>query len=176
MNRDNGSPARQVALRPGGRFVRFSTSSDRRYSIHHQEVRRHEGRDIMARLWQMSAVLALVGAGFLQATTASADDKIDVSGVWDFEVEIAGTQGMPNFTFKQDGEKLTGKYKGQFGSADVTGKVKGKDIEFAFEIQGGAGKVVYKGTIDKDTMKGEVNYADQANGTWTAKKSTKKES
>jgi hypothetical protein len=130
----------------------------------------------MARLWQLAVVLAFVGVGLLQSTAASADDKVDVSGVWDFEVEIAGTQGMPNFTFKQDGEKLTGKYKGQFGSADVTGKVTGKAIEFTFEIQGGAGKVVYKGTIDKDTMKGDVNYADQANGTWTAKKSTKKDS
>ena len=130
----------------------------------------------MTRIWQTALVLGLVSFGMFAASTATADDKVDVSGVWDFEVEIAGTQGMPNFTFKQDGDKLTGKYKGQFGTADVTGKLKGKEIEFTFELQGGAGKVVYKGTVDKDTMKGEVNYADQANGTWTAKKSAKKDS
>ena len=40
-------------------------------------------------------------------------------------------------TFKQDGEKLTGHYSGQLGEADLTGTVKGQDIEFKFaaEIQ-----------------------------------------
>ena len=40
--------------------------------------------------------------------------------------------GAPTFTFKQDGEKLTGHYAGTFGEADVTGTVKGADITFSF--------------------------------------------
>jgi len=75
---------------------------------------------------------------------------------------------MPVFTLKQEGEKITGKYKGQFGEADVTGKLKGNEIEFSFEAQGA--KITYTGTVDKDTMKGKANYADQASGEWKAKK------
>jgi hypothetical protein len=106
----------------------------------------------------------------LAASTASrADEKINISGNWTFEVDLGGNSGSPMFTFKQEGEKLTGTYKGQFGEAKLTGKVKGKEIEFSFDIEGG--KVTYTGTIEKDTMKGKCTYADQASGTWTGKKS-----
>ena len=106
----------------------------------------------------------------LVATVAqAADEKVNVTGTWNVEVTLDGMQGTPVFTLKQEGEKLTGTYKGQFGDADVTGTVKGADIEFTFLISGD-NKVVYKGKVDKDTMKGDVNYADQAKGTWNGKK------
>ena len=123
----------------------------------------------MFKLAPLAFVLALVGFSSIASPGVAADDKVDVSGNWDFMVDIAGNQGTPSFTFKQEGEKLTGKYKGQFGEADVTGKVKGKDIEFSFELDGG-NKVTYSGTIDKDAMKGKADYAGQAQGTWTATK------
>jgi hypothetical protein len=110
------------------------------------------------------AIFCVLGAGL----AAAADEKIDVSGTWNVEIELAGQTGTPVFTFKQEGEKLTGKYKGQFGEADVTGTLKGNAIEFSFETQGA--KIVYKGTVDKDTMKGQADYAGQAMGDWKAKK------
>jgi hypothetical protein len=110
------------------------------------------------------SLVSTLGAG----SAVAADEKIDVNGTWDVEIEIAGQTGKPVFTFKQDGEKLTGKYKGQFGEADVTGTLKGDAIEWSFETQGV--KIVYKGTVDKDTMKGQADYAGQATGDWKAKK------
>jgi hypothetical protein len=110
------------------------------------------------------SLVCAMGAGL----AAAADEKIDVSGTWNVEIEIGGQTGTPVFTFKQEGEKLTGKYKGQFGEADVTGTLKGNAIEFSFETQGA--KIVYKGTVDKDTMKGQADYAGQAMGDWKAKK------
>ena len=95
-----------------------------------------------------------------------------MTGTWDVEIEINGQTGTPVFTLKQDGDKLTGKYKGQFGEADVTGTVKGSDVEFAFEAQGA--KIVYTGTVEKDTMKGKADYAGQATGEWKAKKKADK--
>ena len=115
---------------------------------------------------------ALAAVVLLVATSALADDKVDVSGVWAVEIEIAGQTGTPEFTLKQDGEKISGKYKGQFGDADVTGKIKGKDIEFSFEAQGA--KITYTGAVDGDTMKGKADYAGQATGDWKAKKKAAK--
>jgi len=97
------------------------------------------------------------------------DEKVDLTGTWEVTIEIGGQTGMPVFTLKQEGEKLSGKYKGQFGEAEVTGKVKGKELEFSFEPQEGS-KIVYKGTVDGDTMKGTADYAGQASGDWTAKR------
>jgi hypothetical protein len=108
-----------------------------------------------------------------QATGTWKGKKIDVTGTWNVEIELNGNSGTPTFTLKQEGEKLTGKYKGQFGEADVKGKVTGDEIEFSFEVQGS--EVKYKGKIDKDTMKGEADYAGQASGTWKGKKSAEKQ-
>lgn len=98
-----------------------------------------------------------------------AQEKINVTGAWLFTVETSAGSGSPSFTFKQEGETLTGKYNGQFGEADIKGTVKGNKIEFSFDVEG-AGKITYSGTIEKDTMKGQVNLGEQASGTWTAKR------
>ena len=122
----------------------------------------------MGKLTFLALVLALVAV--CNPAVAGAADEVNLTGTWEVTIEINGQQGMPVFELKQDGEKLTGKYKGQFGEADVAGTVKDKELEFTFELQEGA-KVTYKGTVEKDgTLKGTANYADQAEGKWTAKK------
>lgn len=95
----------------------------------------------------------------------------DVTGDWLFEVVLDAGSGTPSFTLKQDGEKLTGTYKGQFGEAPLTGSVKGNVIRFTFKLGGDAGEAVYEGTIESNgTLKGKVSYAGQANGTFTARR------
>jgi hypothetical protein len=108
----------------------------------------------------MGCSVALLGSIALAA---------DVSGDWEAMVDIAGNAGTPTFTFKQDGDKLTGKYKGQFGEADLKGAVKGDEIEFSFEIQAGA-EAKYKGKLEDGKLTGTCDYAGQADGTWTAQK------
>jgi hypothetical protein len=92
----------------------------------------------------------------------------DVTGKWGFEVVLDAGSGSPSFEFTQTGEKLTGKYVGQFGEADVTGTVKGDKIEFTFGGQ--AGTVKYSGTIDGNKMKGTCEYGEAGKGTFTATK------
>ena len=98
-------------------------------------------------------------------------DKVDVTGSWSVTVETEAGSGNPTFTLKQDGEKLTGRYKGAFGEADLTGTVKGDKIEFSFKVSGQLeGTVTYSGTTDGKTMKGKVNLAGAAEGTFSGKK------
>ncbi|HWC76548.1 MAG TPA: hypothetical protein VG778_03760, partial [Blastocatellia bacterium] len=80
--------------------------------------------------------------------------------------------GNPVFTFKQDGEKLTGNYKGTFGEAPLTGTVKGSDISFSFkvDVQGQAFEVTYTGKIDGANMKGTAKLGELGDATWSAKK------
>ena len=117
-------------------------------------------------------VLMLVPIGM---AAARASDKVDVTGTWIFEVETDQGSGSPAFTFKQDGEKLTGTYKGAFGEAQLQGTVKGNSIDFSFKIsgQGMEGVANYTGTVDKDTMKGKLKLGDFASGTFTAKRQDK---
>ncbi len=97
-----------------------------------------------------------------------AQDKVNVTGTWVFQVETSAGAGSPTMTFKQEGEALTGKYSGQLGEADLKGTVKGNQIQFSFDP--GVGVVSYTGTIENGTMKGKVELGDQATGTWTAKR------
>ncbi|MGH9841644.1 MAG: hypothetical protein ACREEM_23070 [Blastocatellia bacterium] len=114
---------------------------------------------------------AAVASAPAPAATASSGGAIDVTGVWSVEVQTDAGSGSPSFTFKQDGEKLTGRYKGQLGESDLTGTVKGDKIEFSFKVSGQVeGTVVYTGTTDGKTMKGKVNLAGLGEGTFTGKK------
>jgi hypothetical protein len=99
-----------------------------------------------------------------------------VTGVWEFAVELAsGGTGAPTFTLKQDGEKVTGTYKGQLGEAPVTGTVKGSDVKLSYKInlQGQDLEGTYTGKLTgNDSMAGTVTFslADLGTGKWTAKK------
>ena len=123
-------------------------------------------------LIRTAAIVAL--AVMLSATQTNAQaDKVNVTGKWLFNVETGAGSGTPTMTFTQDGEKLTGKYNGQFGNADLTGTVKGQDIAFSFNVdaQGTALTFKYTGTIEnKDALKGKVEIAGLGEGTFTAKR------
>jgi hypothetical protein len=103
-----------------------------------------------------------------------AQDKANVTGKWALEVMTeAGGTTMPTVTLKQDGEKLTGHYSSlTLGEADVTGTVKGQQIEFAFDAsaQGFALHVVYTATVKGDTMSGKISLGELGGGTFTGKK------
>ena len=121
-------------------------------------------------------VWAIAATAILAATAAAAGQasKVDVTGKWLFNVETAAGSGTPTITLKQDGEKLTGHYSGQFGEIDnLTGTIKGRDLtlKFSADAQGTNLEFIYTGTVEgSDTMKGKVNIAGIGDGTWTAKK------
>ena len=98
--------------------------------------------------------------------------QVNVTGKWVLDVQTDQGSGTPTLTLKQDGEKLTGHYSGQLGEADVTGSIKGNAFTFSFggDAGGQQFKVVYTGTVEKDTMKGTLDLAGMATGTFTGKK------
>ncbi|HLW76801.1 MAG TPA: hypothetical protein VKS01_07435 [Bryobacteraceae bacterium] len=87
----------------------------------------------------------------------------DISGKWTLNVVLDAGSGAAQFEFHQDGEKLTGKYSGAVGQADVTGTVKGDKVEFSFTTQ--AGTVKYSGSLEGDKkMSGTCEYGELGNG------------
>ena len=116
---------------------------------------------------------AIIRAVILSAAVAVAAFAHDISGKWTFQVETSAGSGAPTFVFKQAGEKLTGTYNGTFGTAELTGTVKGDAIEFTFEADAGGQKaaMVYKGKIESDgKMSGSADLGGLATGTWTGTK------
>ncbi len=107
------------------------------------------------------------------ASATSASDKTDISGAWSFQVDSSAGSGSPTFTFKQDGEKLTGQYKGAFGEAPLTGTLKDKKVDFVIKVeaQGQQMTITYTGTVEKDgSMKGTAELGEFGSAKWTAKR------
>ena len=117
--------------------------------------------------------LALVVALTLLSPAASALQEFDLTGEWVVEVQTDAGSGSPTFVFKQVGEKLTGKYKGLFGEADVTGVVNGKTVTFSFagDAQGTAITVSYEGEIESNSaIRGKVDLGGVGSGTFNGKR------
>ena len=124
----------------------------------------------MKTMYRFLAVV-IVAIGMLASAQLVAQ-ATNVTGEWLFNVTTDQGGGTPTITFKQDGEKLTGKYVGQLGNADLTGTVKGSAIHFTFTIdaQGTPAPVTYDGTVEKNTMKGKLDIGGMVSGTFTATK------
>lgn len=118
-----------------------------------------------------TAVAVAVACAWGALTTVPVEAQaVNVTGEWTFSVQTGQGSGTPTMTFKQEGEKLTGHYDGQLGSADLSGTIKGAAIHFTFtvDVQGQSAPVTYDGTVDKNTMKGTMDIAGAVNGSFTA--------
>lgn len=96
----------------------------------------------------------------------------DLTGAWDVTVDIGGNTGSPVITLKQDGNTLSGIYKGLLGEAPLKGTVDGSKVrwEFTADYDGNKFNVVYTGTVEGDAIKGAIDFGGQAEGTFTAKR------
>ena len=97
----------------------------------------------------------------------------DITGNWAGSISVGDNQYNLIYSFKQDGEKLTGHYSGQLGEAELTGSVKGSVITFTFtgDAAGTAIEATYSGTVEnKDSMKGKVTLGGFGEGTFTGKR------
>jgi hypothetical protein len=107
----------------------------------------------------MKSKLSLLVAGLaLALITVVQAAGADVSGKW--TAQVPGRNGQTReqtFTFKADGEKLTGSVSGMQGNQmDISdGKVSGNDISFnvTMSFNGNEMKMSYKGTLSGDEIK-----------------------
>jgi hypothetical protein len=99
----------------------------------------------------------------------------DFNGTWTAAIESqVGVQNY-TFTFKVEGEKLTGKAKSAFANTDTEiteGVVKGDDISFVENLvyEGMPLKFTYKGKISGEEIKFTRTLADFGDETFVAKR------
>lgn len=109
---------------------------------------------------KLLVALALVAVLAFSAMAA------DISGKW--KSESPGRDGTPvttNYTFKVDGDKLTGTVTGRGGETAITeGKVSGDEISFIVvrTFQGEERKIQYKGKVSGDEIKLTITFGDMA--------------
>jgi len=81
----------------------------------------------------------------------------DISGKWTGDMPgRGGDTTATTFTFKVDGEKLTGSMTGPQGDVPLQeGKVSGSQVSFSttLDFGGNSIKILYKGTVSGDSIK-----------------------
>ena len=111
------------------------------------------------------ALVLLLGAGLAQAAGG-------VAGTWLVSVTTQAGNGDVTFVLEQDGDKITGTYKGTFGERPVTGKVTGQDFELSFTADAGGQSldIKYSGKLETDKISGKVVLGGFGEGTFAGKK------
>ncbi len=97
----------------------------------------------------------------------------DLTGTWKLALQTQQGTSNPMLTLKQEGEDLTGTYKGRLGEAPIKGSVKGNAFKFSLKVnaQGNELQIDYDGTLETDgTIKGKAKFGDFGEGTFTGKK------
>ena len=98
----------------------------------------------------------LATLGFLLGLLTLTALAADFSGKW--VAQMPGRDGQTHestFTFKADGETLTGTISGPRGDMEISdGKISGDQISFSqtMEFNGNTMKILYKGTISGDQI------------------------
>jgi hypothetical protein len=94
---------------------------------------------------------------FLLLLAAVAVFAADVSGKWVAQMPGRGGETREaTFTFKVDGDQLTGSVSGRRGDMPISdGKIDGDDISFTqvMEFNGNQMKLLYKGKVSSDEIK-----------------------
>jgi hypothetical protein len=95
-----------------------------------------------------TVLIAGFGIALLTVTARAAD----VTGKWSGQVPSRGETATATFTFKVDGDKLSGTMTGPQGDVALQeGKVSGDQISFS--MTGGNAKVLFQGTVAGNEIK-----------------------
>jgi hypothetical protein len=123
----------------------------------------------------MNKRIAFLSVGFVFAAL-SLVWAADVDGKWTAQVPGRGGQTRETtFTFKAEGEKLTGTVSGMQGDNPISdGKISGEDISFTLKLnfQGNEFTFLYKGKVSGDEIKMTRSRqgSDQPGQEFTAKR------
>ena len=109
------------------------------------------------------AVIVMVGVTAFAAPA-------NVAGQWSVSLELGSIVGHPTLDLKQDGEKLTGTYRGRYGASPLEGAVKANQLGFTVTMtaEGQETSGYFSGTVDGDRMSGSVEFEGAGDGTWSA--------
>jgi hypothetical protein len=118
-------------------------------------------------------LIAALALGLIGAVLPARAQEVNVTGTWDMTTQTPRGERTSPVVFEQTGENLKVKMTGFRGDELTgTGTVKGQDIEWTITRTTPRGEMTstYKGTVDGDTMKGDVQMGDFGSFPWTAKK------
>jgi hypothetical protein len=116
-----------------------------------------------ARTWAVVFALLLVAAPFTLA-------QAGVAGAWTLTFQTDQGAIDADMTLKQDGQKVTGSLVSPQGEAPIEGTfTDGKLLlSMSVDAQGQALVITFNGALEKDTLKGDVDFGGFGSAQWSA--------
>ncbi len=112
-------------------------------------------------------LLAILLPGFFTSAAAA-----DVSGEWKISLDFLFGDAEHIAVFEQNGDELSGIYKGEFKEGRLRGRMNGNTIEFTGFLKHEASSLSYHytGTVSGNTMTGTVEMGEYWSASWKAVK------
>ena len=107
--------------------------------------------------------LVLLAASFAAA-------QASVAGAWKMTFQTDQGAVDSDMNLKQDGEKVTGSLVSPQGEAPIEGTFKGGKLVLSLTVDAGgqALTITFDGALEKDTLKGNVDFGGFGSATWSA--------
>jgi hypothetical protein len=119
-----------------------------------------------ARLTLLAMLLFVPSLAFAQT---------NVTGDWDVTIQSPQGTNTVLVTLKQEGEKVSGLFKGPQGELPFEGgTLTGNDLKFAFtvNVQGNSIIISLTGKVDGAAISGKADFGGFGEGDWSAKRAT----
>lgn len=111
----------------------------------------------------------VAAAALLAALPSWAADASGVAGTWSLSFDAMGRTATPKVTLAVADGAVTGTYAGRIGEFPLTGTAADNKVTFDVEMDmmGNKVKMQFTGTVDGDTMAGNVDLAGQGASAFT---------
>jgi hypothetical protein len=116
--------------------------------------------------------LSVLFIGGAAAARLQGSAEANVTGIWDMTIEAEAASGDAVLSLRQEGQNLTGSYKGRLGESRLTGTVRDNSIRFSVSLRfrDVSFKVTYSGVVEDDHMQGKADFENGKTGTWQARR------
>lgn len=127
----------------------------------------------IALLFAAATAVIATAVAFAPSAAVAATPSADISGTWTTEFDSQVGKQSYTYTFKLEGETLTGHAKSNIGEGGLSGTVDGSKVTFVenLDYQGQALAITYTGEIvSADEIKFKRDVAGQGGEEFTAKR------
>ena len=102
--------------------------------------------------------------------TVNSGSPVKVAGEWNVKIDFIAGSSNHHFTIEQNGSNVNGTHKGETLTGSLRGSVHGNEVALrsSQKVQGTSLSFDFKGTAERDTMKGTVSLAEYGQAKWTA--------
>jgi D-glucosaminate-6-phosphate ammonia-lyase len=97
--------------------------------------------------------------------------SMNISGRWDVNIEYYSSKSQHKFFIEQDGNWIQGSHKSEFSMREMVGTVEGDQVKLSSSDHLLADHIpfIFSGTINGDTMSGQIYMGEYISAQFTAK-------